>query len=314
MSWGAALVASLTSALDRPRWWALALAGFLLRGGLLVFLVPIVILPTPAGLANAIAPTLVGFVFGSPSDSFIALVVGFAVSITLWLILGGLLAAWIEVGLVSEVAEIVVPGLTAAARSGLAWRALLVRLASHLPLAIALAWGVARLVDAIYTELITSGNVVVPIVVRVALRIPEVIVLTLLAWLAGEAAGGLAVRHLVLDVPPSAGRALARGWRDLAVRPTSLATLLATSLVVLLVGAPAAAAAGFAWERVRIALSGSPEIVAALSIGSFVSIWLAGLALVSAAVAWRSAAWTLEAARRRIPGGAIRHAGDLEAV
>ena len=59
MGVGRVLRASLAAVLGRPRWWLIALAGYLVRGGLLLFLVPIVVLPTPAGLANAVAPTLV---------------------------------------------------------------------------------------------------------------------------------------------------------------------------------------------------------------------------------------------------------------
>ena len=41
--WGA-LVASLS----HPAWWAMALAAFLVRGGILLILLPIVSLPTTA--------------------------------------------------------------------------------------------------------------------------------------------------------------------------------------------------------------------------------------------------------------------------
>jgi hypothetical protein len=65
-SLAASLAASLLATLSRPAWWAMALAAFLARGGILVVLLPIVTLPTVAGLANA-CPALVGFVFGGPS-------------------------------------------------------------------------------------------------------------------------------------------------------------------------------------------------------------------------------------------------------
>lgn len=184
MSWGRAQLASLAVVVDRPRWWLLALAGFLVRGGMLVFLLPIVILPTPAGLANAVAPSLVGFVFGSPSDSFIALVQWSVISFVLWLLLGGYVASWLEVALVREAAGI------APARS-LALRGLGIRLAAHAPFAIALAWGAIRVVDAVYGELISPGDIAIPIALRVVLRVPEVVVVLVVTWLAGETVGGL---------------------------------------------------------------------------------------------------------------------------
>jgi len=309
------MAASLAVAVERPRWWLLALAGFLLRGGILVFLLPIVVLPTPAGLANAFAPTLVGFVFGSPSDSFIALVVLLSAGTTAWLLFGGLVAAWIDVVLVAEVASAPALGLRVADRAGLAWRALLVRLASHLPLALIAVWAVARLVDAIYAEIITPGDVTVPIVLRVVLRIPEVIALLAGTWLIGETAGGLAARHLVLRPGSGLLDGLARGWLDLVSRPAVPATLLLTSLAVALVAGPTAAAAGYAWGRVRNALASHADpLVIVVMIGSFVAIWLASLGLVAVVVAWRSAAWTFEVGRRRVSPPALRHAAVGEAV
>jgi len=298
VTWGAAMLASLSATLDRPGWWILGLTSFLVRGGLLVFLLPIVVLPTPAGLANAVAPTLVGFVFGSPSDSFVALVLLAAVALAVWLLGGGLIAAWIDGEFVALVGASPALGLGDADRRGVTWRSLAAWLMSHVPLLVAISWGVARLVDAIYSELIAPGDVTIHIAIRVALRIPEVIAVVGLAWLAGEAAGGLAVRHLALTGGTVRG-ALVSGWLDLVRRPSALAILLLTNATVLLAAAPTALAAGFAWERVRGYLAdGVDPVVVGLALGAFVAIWLAGLALVGVAVAWRSAAWTFETARR----------------
>jgi hypothetical protein len=313
MSWGAAMTASVAAALDRPRWWLLALAGFLLRGGLLVFLLPILILPTPAGLANAVAPTLVGFVFGSPSPSFVTLLVVVVAAALAWLLFGGLLAAWVELALIAEVAgesDVAVPH-----GSGLALRALVVRLISHGPLALILAWAVTRLVEAVYAEIVSPGDVTTPIVIRVVLRIPEVIVLLVAGWLAGEAAGGLAVRHLALRPGVSAWRSLGRAWLDLATRPSVAATLVLTTLGVAIVAVPTAAAAGYAWGRLREALASHADpVIVTITLCSFVGLWLGGLALVGVAVAWRSSAWTLETARHLLPAAGHRHAAVRGAV
>src|SRR3990172_9858647 len=93
MSAGGALGASLLAVLVHPRWWILALAGFLVRGGLLLLFLPLVQLPTTAGLANALGPTLVGFVFGGPSPSFLLLVGTIVGGLALWLGPGGLAGA-----------------------------------------------------------------------------------------------------------------------------------------------------------------------------------------------------------------------------
>jgi len=46
VSLGATLSGSLLAVLDRPSTWPLALAGFLIRGGWLLVVAPIVVLPT----------------------------------------------------------------------------------------------------------------------------------------------------------------------------------------------------------------------------------------------------------------------------
>ena len=65
----ATLAGSLLVTLARPSTWVLALAAFLLRGGLLVFVIPIVVIPTPAGLADVVGPLLISFVFGGVSPA-----------------------------------------------------------------------------------------------------------------------------------------------------------------------------------------------------------------------------------------------------
>ena len=59
--WPAAMLGALLSTLARPRWWAMSLAAFLVRGGVLLILLPIVALPSIAGLAAAFGQALVGF-------------------------------------------------------------------------------------------------------------------------------------------------------------------------------------------------------------------------------------------------------------
>jgi hypothetical protein len=300
MTWRRAMAASLLGALERPVWWLLALASFLLRGGLLVFLLPIVILPTPAGLANAFAAEITGFAFGSPSGAFISAVIVATVALTGWLLVGGLVAAWTDVALVATVAGDRV-GREVTGWAGLAWRALAIRLTSQIPLAIALAWGVTRIVDAVYTEYLRPGDLSLPLVLRVALRIPDVVALIGVTWAAGETAGGLGLRHLVLG-RRSTPDALARGWLDLATRPSVLTALALVTGAWILIAIPVAGAAGETWNRVRTALGGDDPRLIVGTLTAFVATWLAGIVAVAIVEAWRSSAWTLEVARReRVP-------------
>jgi hypothetical protein len=311
MSWSAAMVGSLVAAFERPAWWVLALASFLVRGGLLLFVLPIVILPTPAGLATAFGTEITGFAFGAPSGAFIATMAVISLTVTAWLIAGGLLAAWSDVTLIAMVAASRRLELAVTGWPGRIWSVLFVRLVSHIPLAIALSWAATEVVAATWSELKSPGDLAIPLFVRIALRVPEAIALVGGAWLIGETAGGLAVRHLVID-RSSAVHALARGWRDL-LRPSVVGTGLLAAGVLVAVVLPLARSAGAAWDRLRIVLiAGDDANAIFLGLVTFSAVWLGGVAAVGVVAAWRSVAWTYEVARRghvaldRVPEAAPR--------
>ena len=295
MSLAGSLAASLLVTLTRPAWWAMALAGFLVRGGILVLLLPIVALPTVAGLANAFGPMLVGFVFGGPSVPFLVAVASIALATIAWLVAGGLLGGGLDLALVREAARDEELEGVAAPRAGGPGRAFVVRVIAHLPTGAAIALGAVRLVEASYEELIRPGSPSIPVAVRVALRIPEIVALLAATWIVGEALGGLAVRHLAwgASVPAAVGRAV----RSL-VRPAALATLVLTNGVLAAVIVGSVTAAGIAWDHLRIVLlDGGTGNEVRLALALFSLTWIAGLWLVSLAVAWRSTAWTFEVAR-----------------
>ena len=73
MSLGATLGGALLAVLARPSTWPLALLGFLVRGGWLLIVAPIVVLPTPVGLANVVAPVLEDIAFGRRTAELVAL-------------------------------------------------------------------------------------------------------------------------------------------------------------------------------------------------------------------------------------------------
>ena len=64
-----ATLAALLAALSRPSWWILALAGFLVRGGILLFLVAIVTLPSPLALSNEVGPIITRLYLGDLDPS-----------------------------------------------------------------------------------------------------------------------------------------------------------------------------------------------------------------------------------------------------
>lgn len=289
------LVASLLGTLTRPAWWAMSLAGFLVRGGFLLIVLPIVRLPTTAGLANDLGPTIVGFVFGGPSEEFLMLV-GTIVTLTLaWFVVGGLLGAELDLSLIRAVAaDEDLDDVRRPDRGG-PITAFAVRVVAHLPTAAVLAWGAVRLVEATYQELIRPGEPGLPVAVRVALRVPDVVTALVATWVLGETLGGLAVRHLAWG--SGVRRALTGAIRSLA-RPSAVGTLALTNgvLVAALIGS--ATAAGLAWNHLRVVLlDGGTQGEVRLALVLFTLVWVAGLWLLSLVTAWRATAWTFEVAR-----------------
>jgi hypothetical protein len=305
-----ALLAALLATLEHPGDWVAALTGFLARGGILAFLLPIVVLPTPAGIQVEIAPLLVPFVFGqvSPGLSTLAAIVGGLV--VAWLFLGGLVGAWADATLARRVA-----GAPPDPRPAITFTVVTARLLAHLPLVLALVWGAARIVATTYAELLTPFEVSTPLAIRVIAGAPDAIAAVALAWLLGEAAGGLAVREVVLG-GRSALAAAVLGWVGLVGRPIGSVVALVIGTVALVVAVvPAIVAASAAWSQVRVLLyDGGEPAALVLVLAAFVALWLGGLVLAAVATAFRSALWTAEWLRRRGRSVAADRSADASAV
>ncbi len=339
MTLGATLVTSLLATLAHPATWILALAGFLVRGGIIAFLVPILVLPTPVGIANLAGPTVVEFVFGGFSLGLVVLIalgVGGAMA---WIVFGGLLAAALEIECIRIVARDedvagsapAIDHVTGVADSPetapvpphafdptrQALRILAARMAMLFPLVVVIAWASARTVAVTYAELTLPSDVTMPIVWRIAAAVPDAIVVVILVWLVGEVIGGIAARRIVLE-----GASIADGLRgavlEAIVHPVrSLVLFAVPAAVLLLVLIPAAGAASVAWAGLRAALVDRDTFAAILALVVFVALWGGGLVLAGMVAAWRHAAWTVDAVRRghRTFGGSpTRRPGDWKAV
>lgn len=316
MSRRAALSGALLITLATPATWPLALAAFLLRGGLLLVVLPIIVLPSPVGLGNLLAPTLMTLVLGGGSGGIVLLVGTLALALVVWVVGGGLIAASLE----AESARMVArdpdgegaghegaghegAGHDAAAgrdaapalsRFGEASRVLAARLFAHLPTGLVVAWGLARLVSLAYRELTSPLDVATPIALRVVRAAPEVVVAVVVIWTIGEIVGAMAARRIALG-----GRGTVRALRDAVVSLLRhpLASLVGfglPTLTLLLVLASSALAAAAAWETVRVAMrtSGDPISVAA-TVVLFVAVWIVGLLLIGVTSAWRTAVWSV---------------------
>ena len=317
------LTASALVVLSRPALVAVALAGFLARGGIIALLLPIVVLPTPAGLANVFAPFVVQLYFGHVSAGVVALVVLVLVALVAWLLLGGAVGAASDVVLIRGAAgddelRAETPAgylLSVIPSNGRAVMGVLfVRVIAHLPLLIVLAWSAGRIYQATYGELTSPFEVVTPLIIRIISDVPDAIAAVVAAWVLGEAAGGLAVRHLVLGGGSVIG-AVVRGWWHVLRHPlSSLATLLVTDFVVLVAVATAYAIATIGWDLVEATVldpGGVPLAIGAVV--ALVAAWLGGLIVAGLVVCWRSVFWTAEWLRIA-PRRSRADASSIEAV
>jgi hypothetical protein len=311
---GAALTGALLTTLETPPTWPLALAVFLLRGGLLLVVLPIVVLPSPVGLGNLLAPTLMTVVFQGVSPELAILVGVVALAVLGWIVVGGLAAATLE----AEAARMVVRDAdldevaryfpddhprAEARRRRTATRILAARAIAHLPTVVGLLWGATRLVTVAYRELTSPFDVTSPIVLRVVRGAPEAIVAIVALWMAGEIVGGLAARRITLG-----GVGIGPALRDAATatirRPLAILVefwVPTAGLVLILL--PSTIAAAAAWQLVRAALrSQADPFGATFAVILFVTLWLLGLVLIAVTAAWRSAVWSI-AHRRLWPPG-----------
>ena len=309
MNRGAALIGALLATLDTPATWPLALAAFLVRGGLVLVLVPIVVLPTPVGFGNVVAPALGSIAFGSVSTGLVVVSIAAALAVVGWIVLGGWLAAALE----AEAAWMIASREDGVSRhgrtTGVGARILLARLVASIPLAVVLAAGTVRIVLVTYREL-TS-----PIVLRVLRATPEVIVAVVVAWMLAEMVGAIAGRRIAL-AGDGVGSAL-RGALATCVREpiVSLVRFWLPTALLLAVVIPCGMGAAWAWTAVDAVLQGTPDLVAILVVvGVFVVLWLVGLILIGVVSAWRGAVWTVaEVAREGTFGGSTdRPTGDWQ--
>jgi hypothetical protein len=329
MTRGAALGRGLLVTLATPPTWPLALAAFLIRGGILLLILPIVVVPTPVGIGNVVGPTLTAVALGQmPVEAVLgAGVAGLVVLV--WLFGGGWLAAALEVegARLAAAADDDIAGDAAVVhedRDGaparttgvLARRVLAARLIADVPLLLVLAWASFRLVITTYRELTAPQDVGSPIVVRVLAATPEVVVALVLAWMAAEIVGAVAARRVAL-AGDGVGHALAATIGECLRHPLSvLGRFWAPTFVLGLVLVLSAAASAAAWSATGDALAdGGDPLRVHVSVMALVALFAVGLLLLSVVCAWRAAIWTsAEAIRQRTFGASPQgRSGDWRA-
>jgi hypothetical protein len=319
VSRSAAALASLLVTLGRPAWWFLALSTFLVRGGVLFFLIPIVAIPSPLAISNVVAPVIVPVAFGRIGGDVILLAATTATAIFLWLVAGGWLASAIELALLREAAAAAVEegvvGPPGDARDGrpavrhrdVAGGMLASRLVVGLPLAGAVGLGAVRIVVVAYSELTTPTDVAFSLPIRIARGATVEIAVIVATWIAAELLAGLAGRRVAFTgsgVWPALRSAVA----DVIRRPRStVVPWLVWSIVLWGVIGVLLVAARVTWDQAQAAMSvARPDGVAiAAMLVLFVAVWLGGLFLAGLMAAVRTVGGTFEDLRT----GAVRVSG-----
>ena len=280
-----ALARAATATRERPALWIVALCGFLARGGIVLLALPVAPLPSTVGLATFVGPTSVTAA-GLTPDSVVRLGLAIVLGLT-WLLAGSTIGALTDTAIVG--------GLGPAGRAvGPADRRRVV------PLVVVVAITARPVGELVYHELILPRDVATPLVLRVVQGAQLQVAALLLAWIAGEVLGGIAVRLAILEDRSFRG-AIAGAAGHVARRP--LTTLGATVAgLVVLVGSvgPALVATGLAWMSLTAVLSGSvdgPAVIRATIL--LVGAWIGCGLLAAVVAAWRGALWTAEVAQAR---------------
>jgi hypothetical protein len=307
VSLGATLSGALLAVLARPSTWPLALLGFLVRGGWLLIVAPIVVVPTPVGLANVIAPLLEDVAFGRRTAELIVLALIAVGVVIAWLIGGGLIAAVVEADGTRRIAdEEGIPWR----RGPSAWRIVATRLIADVPLAIGALWAAVRIVAVGYRELTVPSDVTTPAAWRIVGGAPDAFAILFLAWFVGEVVGAIGARRIVLRGDGFRG-ALRAGLRRFVREPARMIVLgLAATASLVIVLAVTGLAVGATWNALGAALSiGDASPATTLLVLLFVALFSGGLVLLGLVSAWRAAIWTIDMGGT-FGGGSATRSGD----
>ena len=306
------MIGALRAVIASPSAWALGAAGFLARGGIIVFALPIWSLPTPVGVTLLIPPVAVDTTGVSPEflRELLALGALLAVLAAVALVTGAL-ADVVAFGRLARVSRPAAPGRIGSATA----RLVLVEVLSLLPAIAAAVVAAGRLVDVGETEYLLPSSTAVPYLVRVVNgawpQLAAVGACLVFADIANAVLSRLVLRRVwgAVGLPsdarsltdpltggsgpsPSAGRAARGIARAVAAW---LGGWTATAVFVL----PGLAAIQLCWPLLRDAYAATlrpspppvPELVAVTVL--VVAAWVGGVFVAGLGSAIRTAGWTL---------------------
>lgn len=282
---------------ERPALWIVALCGFLARGGIVLLALPVAPLPSTVGLATFVGPTSVT-ASGLTPDSAVRLVLAIVLA-AIWLLAGSAIGALTDVAIVGGLGPAGHPAAHPVDGRRIV-RLVALRLAALLPLVVVVAITARPVGELVYHELILPRDVATPLLLRVVQGAQLQVAALVLAWIAGEVLGGIAVRLAILD-DRSFFRAIAGAAVHVTRRPlTTLVTTVAGLVVLIASVGPALIATGVAWMSLGAVLSGSVDESAVVRATILlVGAWAGCAVLAAIGAAWRGALWTAEVAGAR---------------
>ena len=287
----ALLVDALDLTLAQPRLWLFGALGFMLRGGLVLLLTPLIALPSPVEIRLLIGD-------GLGSSGFTPAVVGTATVVGLvtagFLLSTVLGLAWLELWSFERALN---PGVRGRLIGPIRWRtvswlfvaqalALLLIVAAALPL-------IDRATDVAYRQLVAptgSG----PLYERVLAGVQQPLMLLVAAILLAEAASAIAMRTILgraVGAPLPVHR---RRWRPVVA-------VLGWTVTVGVLAAPLWLL-GAAWQWLSGMLLGSATVgqdggTLLLATVVLVSAWVGAIVLAGFASALRGALWSMQELR-----------------
>jgi hypothetical protein len=316
LGWFGRTFRAIAFARNDPDTVLVALAGFLLRGGMAVLLVPSLALPSVIGAAAVTGVDAFG-IDGRPTLWLVEVAAVVALVLAIWLLVAFVVGSLIDAWLIEAALD---PEGHAAGRArplpslGIVLDLAGIRAICALPLLPAVWWAGSRIYTATYNELTAPTSLSTPIALRVLAGAADGFLLLGSIWLVTEAIGAIAIRRVIL-LDHGAWRALAGAVAQVLRRPIkSLATLLISvgSGAIAVMISIAATATAFDWCRLAArsqdsfsiqlgsrVVSLAPEVrplVFILAAAVLGLAWITALAVSGFASAWRSAAFTEETA------------------
>ncbi len=285
--------------------------GFLVRGGLVLIVIPGTVLPSLLNVAGVVGVRGLS-INGDATPWLMQLIVLTAGVLAVWLVLACLLGSLADFWLV-ESRRRNEPG-----RLPFPSRSMLLRLAAIrglclIPLALALGFASLLVYDAAYGELVLPSQLATPFVITVAEQAWSGLAVVLLVWLAEETVAALAVRRQILlglGIWPS----LAGTFGHLARRPLSVAaTTVGTYAGSAIAIGASMVVVSVAFDWCRVAARNPSQIPVTLGVGGLATTrdfrpvvfagavvalatgWALALAVSAVTSAWRSGATTDEA-------------------